>query len=355
MSSKFVIRLAVWSFLMLYLLVDLVLIDGPLKRGVLRLQGAPEEEVAADRERGICARVFDKPILLSQVDYRVDELLWRSGRDRKNISKDERISLRLIALHEICDQYLLREKVMFNHKKYPVSEAEIDEALKRFASRFSNPEELASALKKFGFDGEKELRFRTAARLQQYKYLHDRIASAIEVSEEEAKAWYDSHQEEIKTPERIKAKHIFLSALNHDQQQADAILKPALEQILADPSRFTPLASKLSADPRSKSTAGELGWLTRARFPEDLAIPAFAAELNTPTIITTKLGWHLWIVTEKAAATLRPYPQMKEDIIASLETTKRQKAIATYRDNLRRQHGQHVRIDQDLLKRDWSQ
>lgn len=354
MSKTFVIRLALWSILMLYLLCDLVLFTGPLRTSIRKLQGFPDEKIASDIERGVIARVFDKPILLSQVDYRVDEILWRSGRDRTQVPLTERIALRTTALYDIIDNYIFREKVMLNQKDYPVTEQEIQTALKRFASRFTNKAELFKALEQQGFDGEKELSYRLAARIQQNKYLKDKIAPGTQVTDQETLDWYNAHKKELTTPARRKARHIFLAALQNTQEQATQKLQPALQKITAKTSTFQSEAKTLSEDQRTKNNGGDLGWFTQNRLPEDFTIPTFDLPLNTPTIIRTKLGWHLIEITAELPPTLKPYQAAKPEIHAALQAPRQKAAVEQYRRNLRLQHPNHIKIHKPLLKSPWT-
>ena len=177
--------------------------------------------IKADTERGVVSRVFNRPIYLSQVDFAVDQNLWSKGKNRTEIQEERRTYLRAIALIGIQDQYILREKVRLNADDHPVSDQEIDAAVKRFSMRFKNTQEMTEALKDYGFKGEKELRYRLAAKLQQDKYILSKIAPGLEVTEEETKSWYEEYKEESTTPERIKVQHIFISRLPAPGQTAN--------------------------------------------------------------------------------------------------------------------------------------
>ena len=338
---------------MLYLLFDLVIFEGPIKTQTRRMQGAPVGDVSADQERGIVARVFTKPILLSQVDYAVDERLWRTGRTREQISKQERLNLRKVAVRELCDHALLREKVALNTKEFPVTDEEINAAMLRFASRFTTKDDLAKAMTNFGFEGEKELRFRIAARLQQNKYLDFHIARGIAVSDDEALAWYHDHKETATIPERIKVRHIFLAANGHSEEAARVSLSKLKTQ-LTEGASFANLAQQFSEDEHSKKLGGDLGWMTRSRVSKDFSEATFKLTTNEPQIITTKIGYHLVEVTEKAAAQLRSFDEMKPEIVSALETSRRKEAVRIYRQNLTHQHPGKVIIHESMLSDDWT-
>ena len=70
MSKSFVVRMALWSVLMLYLVCDFFLFNGPLRGELRRMFPTKEDKIAEAVAEGICARVYNAPIYLSQVDRR---------------------------------------------------------------------------------------------------------------------------------------------------------------------------------------------------------------------------------------------------------------------------------------------
>lgn len=362
-SKNLIWRLAIWSLLMLYIALDLLLFKGPVDELVEKLRNN-DPGLEDDTKRGIVSRVFNRPIYLSQIDFAVDQKLWATGRTREGIQDQERKFLRAEALRNIQDQYILREKVKLNSAKHPVSDEEIDAAVVRFSERFNTKEEMIEALKAYGFQGEKELRFRLAAQLQQEKYILAKIKPGLAVTDDEAKTWYEEFKEKTATPERVRVKHIFISRLPSPGQTAEekevyanetleACLKVS-EQESNGAELFDFNALKYSEDERTKSKGGDLGWIHRGRIAKDFTDACLNAELNTPKIITTKLGWHLIQVLEKQPARIRSYEEMKPEILLAIETIRRHEQIETYRINLRRQHGSYIKTNWEIAARPWT-
>lgn len=187
MSKKFLWRLGLWGAFMIYLALDLMVFKGPADKMARKLHGMPEQDAKHDQEVGIAARVFHRPIYLSQIDYAVDQELWAKGKKREEVSASELLFLRNAAITDIIDQYILREKVKANQKDFPVSEEEITESYNRFIKRFKNEVELHQALKLHRFQGIKELKQRLAAQIQQQKYLTSKVEDGIAVTDEAAK------------------------------------------------------------------------------------------------------------------------------------------------------------------------
>jgi peptidyl-prolyl cis-trans isomerase C len=251
-----------------------------------------------------------------------------------------------------------------NTDDFPVSDEEIDAAVLRFSARFKTKQEMTEALKAYGFQGEKELRFRLAAQLQQEKYILAKIQPGLSVTDEEARKWHEDFKEKTITPERVKVQHIFISRLPASGQTAEEkeiyakqTLRACLnvsQQEINGSSLFALNAANYSEDERTKNDSGNLGWIHRDRIAKDFTDACFAADLNSPKIIETKLGWHLINVSEKQPARTRSFEEMKPEIVIAIETIRRQEQIETYRVNLRRQHGSYIKTNWEIVSGPWT-
>lgn len=344
MSKSFVLRMSLWSMLILYLVCDFFFFNGPIKQELRRLNPTKDDEIASAVADGICAKVYNVPIYLSQVDRRVYEKLYRTGRDPKKISSNEHLLLRLAAMDEIIDENLMRIKTKANAKEVNVTDQEINDELQQFQKRFASIEELDKAMLIQGIESRDELKFRITARLQQEKYVQNKIKDSITLSNKEVRQWYDAHQEELKMPERRRVRHIFLSTLDHPSDVAKATLAEHLATLKAGEIKFSELASTVSEDERSKKMGGDLGWVQTTRLPGDFATPVFASPLNKPALIRTKLGWHIIEVTEIKTAELLPYEEMKEKITTAISDSRRADSIRQYRHQLRLLNRKHVEV-----------
>lgn len=349
-TRGFVIRIFLFSALLLYLVGDLFLFNGPLRKRIQR--GLPDspESIAAAKAQGVVARVLHLPILDSQLERATRERLWLRGRKLEDLPPKQRRIERLAALDELIDHQLLRIKTKHNATELPVAETEIDEALKRLAARFENRDTMQRELAAEGIDSERELRLRLGARIQQRKYVESRIAPSIAVTEEEARAWHAEHAADLQRPERVQARHVFLATLERDAEEARATLQQALDDLLAKRKDFATLAAELSDDPRSKPAGGDLGWLSRDRLPADFAAPLFSLAPNQPALVRTKLGWHLVEVTGRKPAEPRAFDECRDEVIAALQAVKRREATRAFRAALRSQEGRYIEVFTDMIR-----
>ncbi|MDA0768261.1 MAG: peptidylprolyl isomerase [Verrucomicrobia bacterium] len=258
------VRLVVYTIGMLYLFFDLFVFDGPLRQRIRSREIRSSEQIAAAKAQGIVARFYGQPILLTQVDRRVEERLWKEGRRLEEVPQVERKVLRMAALNDLIDLRLFgRMKVWSNQMDYPVEEAEIDAAVERFGRKFDTVEEMREGLREQGWS-EEELRMRLAAKLQQDKYLAAMVD--LVVSEEEAREFYEGHKEELAMPERVRVRQVFLAGLKHEAAEAEQVLGEALGRLEKKEVAFEVLAKELSEDGGSKEAGGMLGWMQAGRF-----------------------------------------------------------------------------------------
>ncbi len=86
--------------------------------------------------------------------------------------------------------------------------------------------------------------------------------------------------------------------------------------------------------------------MTRDRLPADFATPIFSLATDKPTLVRTRLGWHLVEVTARKHTEPRSFEQAKPEILAALEAVKRHQAAADFRKSLRQKHSGEIEIFQ---------
>ncbi len=338
--GKFSLRFGIYGVVLVYLLCDLHFCHGPLSRGLRRAE--PETPTA-----GVVARVYGETIHRGQLDRAVAERLWAEGKTLAALNPADRKRLRYAALDDLIDHELLRTKIKLSAFEAAVSDDEIAERLRRFSTRFASKVELETAMMDQGIPSEQALRDRLAARLQQEKYVEFSIAPRVKVTDHEARQWFEENQAQLALPERIEARQVFLPTLDRDADAVRQTLVAALRDRTKD---FATLARELSEDPTSKDQGGALGWLTRERLPAELAAPLFALPLNQPTLIRSKMGWHLVEVTGRKPAEPRSFETAKPEILNALEAVKRRQAIADFRSELRQMAPPNITIHREAVE-----
>lgn len=330
--------LALCGLIIAYLIGDLLVFKGVLRRTIEDYR-APNPDLAA--------RVAGHPITSSQLDRAISEQLWLQGKSAESVTPAELELARKTALDQLIDHELLRLQVKASTPPIPVADEEITDRLRRLVGRFESKGELKTAMTSQGIATEQALRDRLAARIQQEKLIALRIGQSINVTDNEARKWFEENQSSVSLPERIQARHIFLPTLDHLPEEAKQKLDAALVVLTEKKKDFATLAKEISEDSASKDSGGELGWMTRDRLPADFAAPAFSLAIYKPTLLRTRLGWHLVEVTGRKPAEPRTFEQAKPEILAALESIKRRQTTDAFRKSLRQAEAAKIEIFQD--------
>lgn len=345
--TKFTLRFAAYLVVVAYLCADLFLFHGPLSKRLKAYDPNSDESKAG----GVVARVFGYKITRDQLDRAIRERLFLEGKNLSDLDKNQLKLVEYAALGELIDHELIRVKVKVNTKLLKVTDDEINARLAVFVKKFSTQSELENALLSQGYETIDEFRNRIAARIQQEKYVAMRVDPLVVVSEEEINEFHQQQLENLKIPERIRARHIFISTLGTPPDEAQQQLQSALTELNNGSKTFAELALSLSTDPSTKNLAGDLGWMSRNRLPEDFADAVFPLDKNKPSLIRTKIGFHIVEVTDRLPTETPSLESLRDEIQAALKTTKRHQAVNDFRAALREFEKKKIDIYHDRLTR----
>lgn len=145
---------------------------------------------------------------------------------------------------------------------------------------------------------------------------------AIQISEDEIKAYYNKH---IKTNvgKEYKARHILVK----DEKQAQEISK----ELQADPKKFMQVAIKKSIDKGSAVKGGDLGWFNPATMVKPFADAVKAATKGKVTEpVKSQFGYHIILVEDSRDIKPPSLEQTKNKIKQQLIREK----ISAYLDEL---------------------
>ena len=160
-----------------------------------------------------------------------------------------------------------------------------------------------------------------------------------DVTEEQARAFYDSNISEFKQPATVRASHILIAikagaGANVVKQKKDAATKAWSRANAGED--FNALAKELSEEPGAAESGGDLGFFPKDRMVTEFAEAAFAlnvGEISKP--VKTQFGWHVIKVTDKKEAGTVPFSEAKEQIITYLQGVNRKEAVQGVLDKLK--------------------
>ena len=243
--------------------------------------------------------------------------------------------LREQALPEMIRMQLLNEQVKLAN--IVVTDQDVTNEIMRVASQQKPPatlEEFQQKMEAYGYNFE-QLKSQIRTVLGQQKLMTQQYPDEAKFTEEDAKAYYEKTKARYDIPEQVRASHILittdLSDPNADPNQVKATARAKAEDLLKqvkEGADFAALA-KTHSGCTSAPRGGDLDF-----FPRGKMVPAFdkvAFELEVgkiSDIVETQFGFHIIKVTDRKDASLTPFDEVKDKIIAEQSQTKL-RALAT--------------------------
>lgn len=157
------------------------------------------------------------------------------------------------------------------------------------------------------------------------EYLKKEVIGKMTFSESDMQLYYKTHQEEFKTPEMVRARHILIRVDKSVSEEAKKKAKEKAEQVLKRlraGEDFAKLASEFSEDPSSKTKGGDLGFFPRGKMVPDFEKVVFSLKPGEISdVFETPFGFHVIKVEEKKEAAIEPYDKdkVKEKMIAEFK------------------------------------
>ena len=162
----------------------------------------------------------------------------------------------------------------------------------------------------------------------------DKVASTIQVSDDQLRAAYSANMDNYRTPDRVHARHILIKTQDKPDSEKKALLAKAedvLKQVKAG-GDFAELAKKYSDDPGSAQSGGDLGFLARGQTVPEFDKTIFELKPKEISgIVTTQFGYHIIQVLEKEPAHVKTFEEVKPTLIDGVRkqsVTEKMQALA---------------------------
>lgn len=198
-----------------------------------------------------------------------------------------------------------------------VSAQEVDGALDEIKRRNTlDDSALEQALAQQGMDRET---FRRSVKrdLESMRILQVKVRNRVKVTDEDVKAYWQSHPQEFQASEEIRARHVFFALSEGAPADAEARTLARAEKVLARAwagEDFAALAREASDGPSAKD-GGDLGWLRRGQIQAELEKAVFALRPGEVSgLVRTRAGIQVLKVEGRRGGGVRPFDEVKEEI-----------------------------------------
>ncbi len=336
--KKFPWRAVLYGAMLLYLLVDLKFCHGPLRQAMTSRRNASVE--AAARNKWV-AIINLEPVTREQLDLAVLRHLHQRGKKPEEIPAKNLAMVKRAVLQTIIDDTLVRQHA--DGEKFTAPREEIEAFVGAWRSQFATPEERVARADRQGLTDEAATA--ELARIWSRKrWLEKRISPAVEVTEEEARAWFEANRGHAESgfregfiePEKVRARHIFLRDIAGGETTREDLIRTIHQKLTSGAATFEALAKEYSEDPRSREKGGDLNWFSRSRLPDDFTDPVFAlapGEISEP--FRSSLGWHIVEVLEREEERPLPYEEIAAGIRRHLENQRSEATVKVLMEKLR--------------------
>lgn len=166
------------------------------------------------------------------------------------------------------------------------------------------------------------------------------LAGKDEVTDEEAKKYYEEHKDEFQLGERIKVRHIVVKTLEEAQE-----IKKRLER----GEDFAELARKYSISPAAK-WGGDLGYIQRGQVGKEFEKAAFSLKKpgDISDIVKTTFGYHIIKLEDRKPPQQLSFEEVKDKIKNRLKEEKRNKILEEYLEKARKSY--KIEVNEKLLE-----
>ena len=222
-----------------------------------------------------------------------------------------------------------------------VTDAEVKAQVDGLRGRFPDAATFQKALQSQGLT-EARMTQQLRDQLLLRQYIATKVVPQVQVTDAEAKAFYDQNQDRMKRPEERHLRHILIATPQGmpeaERQKAKAKAEDLRGQ-LDKGADFAQLAAANSDDPGTKVRGGDLGWVRRGQTVPAFDQAAWALQANQISpVVESPFGFHLIQMPEPARAeSVVPFEQARDQILERLRGQATQQAVKARADALRAQ------------------
>lgn len=241
-------------------------------------------------------------------------------------------------LKETLLNQMIERKILLQEARrlgISVSKEEIDMALREITIDYKE-EDFFERLRLIGMSFE-EWGKKLEERLLAEKMIRSASNYTGEISEKEAKKFYENNRSYFQLPQIVRARQVVLS----DGEEAIQVLKR-----LKKGESFDKLAREKSIAPE-RDKGGDLGYFSRGERPSEFDY-VFEMEVGKISdVIKTPYGYHIFKLEEKIEAKEIPFVEVKNKIIETIAKEKGEEKFEEWFRELKKKT--RIKINKELL------
>ena len=292
-----------------------------------------------------------------------------------DIPEDENNLMYLMVKDRVINELIVKELVRQEMEKrnITVSNDETKKERQKMIDKIGSKEKFNDILNQNGISNsqfEEDL----AQEIKMKKLVN--IIHPVNVTDAQAKAFYDKNVSKFKYPDKVRASHILIAAnpvemkehlksKNTSMTEEEINVKVQEEmlqryqkavsiekQIKNTPEKFETIARDESDDTVTAKNGGDIGFFAQKDMVKPFADVAFKQKPNTISeVVQTPYGFHIIKVTDRKAAGQEPFLKVKEQLKQYIAAQEQVKALEQYLNGLKaRAVVQYVNDSYDPVK-----
>ena len=169
--------------------------------------------------------------------------------------------------------------------------------------------------------------------------LQREVFPTINVSDKDAKDWYEKNKAGLAIPETVEARHILLAQPEEANATLERVKKGA---------KFEDLAKDLSIDAATAVNGGDLGNFTKGMMVPEFEKAAWDAKSGSIVgPIKTQFGYHLIKIVGHHKGREKPFSEVRDLIIKQLKSERSESASNAYVQALRQKSDVQILVKDD--------
>ncbi len=295
--------------------------------GTLHAQKAEQQTATAGKAAVVNGVVIHEEEVNRGILYQQQRMLAATG---QMIRPDMMPELRKMILESLIDRELLYQQS--RKKGISIKDAEVNEQLDRLKQQYPNEQAFKESMAEDQLT-EEVVKSRIRMNLAIQQFVEKELGGKVDVTEAEAKVFYDGNPEYFTQPEVIRVSEILIKV----DPKADAAKKQEARKKLEGIQKraqkgedFSVLAKDFSQS-ASAAQGGDLGTLPRGRMPKAFDDAAFSLKPGEVSgVVEIEAGFLLIKVHEKTPEKLVPFKDVEERIRQHLSNEKLKKRVEDY-------------------------
>lgn len=288
----------------------------------------------------VVATVNGKTIVSSQLEDQVNQakkMLEQQGVNFQTSEGQKMLSmLRGQVLEQMINEELLLQEAS-RLKAEPTPQQVADE-IKNFREQFKSEAEYKQFLAANGFS-EPRLKDLVKKSLAIEAVQKEAWKDLETTSEAQARDYYEKNKDAFTLPEQRQVRQILIPVIGEGQKAQVEAKVEAMNILnrLKSGEDFAALAREKSGNAGKADSSAGVETITRGDTDPELEKVVFNLQPGeiSPEPVKTLYGYHVIKLEKIIPAQLKPFPQVKDEIVAVLDEQAKQKAFTAYLDNLR--------------------